>query len=73
VQRRAKVRRGRADKRSVDALVLVTTIAGSMTLAVVGARGMLIGVLHVMANPPRPSAVVSGMRAMRGSSGATGN
>ena len=34
---------------------------------------MLIGVLHVMANPPRPSAVVSGMRAMRGSSGAAGN
>jgi hypothetical protein len=36
----------------VDALVLLVMIALSMALAVIGARAMLMGVLHVMAQPP---------------------
>jgi hypothetical protein len=38
----------------VDALVLLVMIVASMALAVMGARAMLVAVLHVMAHPPAP-------------------
>jgi hypothetical protein len=38
----------------VDALVLLVMVGASMALAVMGARTMLMGVLHVMAHPPAP-------------------
>lgn len=57
------LRPGHADKKAVDALVLITIVAASTTMAVMGARGMLIGVLHVMAHPPRPSLIASEVRA----------
>ena len=41
----------------MDALVLVTILAASMALAVMGARAMLEAVLHVMAHPPAPMRV----------------
>jgi hypothetical protein len=36
----------------VDAFILLTIVAASMTLAVMGARAMLQALLHVMAHPP---------------------
>ena len=36
----------------MDALVLLVLVGGSMAVAVMGARAMLIAVLHVMAHPP---------------------
>jgi hypothetical protein len=44
----------------VDALVLVLMLGASMLLAVLGARTMLGGVLHLMANPPAPARVLRG-------------
>jgi hypothetical protein len=41
----------------VDALVLLVMIAGSMALAVMGARATLVAVLHVMAHPPAPARI----------------
>jgi hypothetical protein len=38
----------------VDALVLVSILAASVALAVMGARAMLVAVLHLMAHPPAP-------------------
>jgi hypothetical protein len=44
----------------VDAIVLVVMLGASMLLAVSGARAVLGGVLHVMANPPAPTRVLRG-------------
>ena len=38
----------------MDAVVLVLILAASVTLAVMGARGVLFAILHVMAHPPAP-------------------
>jgi hypothetical protein len=38
----------------VDALVLLVMVGASMAVAVMGARAMLMGVLHMMAHPPAP-------------------
>ena len=36
----------------MDAFILLLIVAASMTLAVMGARTMLVALLHVMAHPP---------------------
>src|SRR5687768_6132937 len=41
----------------VDALVLLVMLTASMALAVMGARGLLVAVLHVMAHPPAPARI----------------
>ena len=52
--------RSRADNQLVDAIVLVLILGASMVLAVMGARTMLVGILHVMANPSAAARMLRG-------------